>query len=158
MLYAWIGFLIFLELYGIGVALLEKKANNHLFWLCLIPFVAFFFVDKRLHGFTIIIIKIKSLLFTMILMSLIALGACLIIKWGNARFPIEASEPLAELMLVPIGFALFGAWVSLARTSSDLLFHFHFEFKCDLLVCLLIIPIPFLFIIDALLPRKEKAI
>ncbi len=91
-------------------------------------------------------------------MSLIALVACLAINWGNARFPIEASEPLAELMLVPIGFALFGAWISLARTSSDLLFHFHFEFKYDLLVCLLIIPIPFLFIVDALLARKEKAI
>lgn len=149
-----IGILIFLELYGISVGLIERREGNRRFWLCFIPFVAFYFVDARLHGFTVLTIRVKSLLLTMILMGVIALAAFLVSQWGIARFPSEASEPLAQLMYVPMGFAAFVAWVCLGKTSSDLLFLFHHEFPCDLLVCLLLLPIPAFFAIIAF--RKEK--
>ena len=149
-----LGVLAFIELYGIAVGLIEHREGNRRFWLCFIPFVAFYFVDARLRGFTVLTIRVKSLLFTMILMSAIALLAALVQFWGVARFPVEASEPLRQLMYVPIGFAAFVAWVCLGKPSSDLLFLFHHEFPADLLVCLLLLPIPVLFLFIAF--RKEK--
>lgn len=154
MLWAWIAIALYLEVYGIAVACLEKKQGNPRFWLCLIPYVAFAFVDRRLKGFTVLTLRIKSLLMTMLIMSGIAATACLVSKLGSAHFPESASVPLSQLMLVPIGFACFAAYVSLACASSALLFHFHAAFQGDLLVCLLLLPIPVLILCLAF--RKEK--
>ena len=155
-MYALLGILLFLEVYGIAMGLLERRFGNKRFWLCFIPFLAFRFVDARLKGFRVMTIHVKSLFVTMILMGLIALGAFFVSRWGEGRFPPEASGPLTQLMAVPMGFAAFVAWVCIAQTSSDLLFLFHHEFPCDLLVCLILLPVPVLFTVIAF--SKEKRV
>ena len=154
MLWAWIAILLYVEVYGIAVACLEKRRGNPRFWLCFLPFAAFAFLDKRLHGFTVLTLRIRSLLATMLLMAAIAAAACLVRVGGEIRFPETASVPLGQLMLVPIGFAAFAAWVSLASASSAFLFACHAGFRGDLFVCLLLLPIPVLYAILAF--RKEK--
>ncbi len=142
-----------LEIYSIAFAVLECRKKEKRWWLCLIPFVSFYFLDKELHGFSLLTIKVKSLLVTAIAMNIIALVAMLIAYWGFATLPARSSEPLFQLMLVPLCFSALILWMALGKTTSDLLFVYGKSFKCDLLVCLLLVSIPFLI---AFINPKEK--
>ncbi len=135
-----------LEIYSIAFAVFEYKKGTKSWWLCLIPFLSFYFLDKELRGFSLLTIKIKSLLVTAVIMNLIALAAALISRWGFATLPARSSEPLFQLMLVPICFASLIMWMALGKTTSDLLFLYKRSFKCDLLVSLLLVTIPFLIV------------
>lgn len=143
-----------LEIYSASFAVLEFRKGEKRWWLCLIPFLAFYFLDKELRGFSLLTIKIKSLLVTAIIMNIIALAAALISKWGFATLPTRSSEPLFQLMLVPICFSALILWMALGKTASDLLFLYNRSFKCDLLVCLLLVTIPFLIVF--INPKEKK--
>lgn len=85
-------------------------------------------------------------------MTVVATIACLITLWGQTTLPIHSAEPLEQLMYVPLGFAAIVIYLCMAKTTSDLLFVHRNEFRGDLLVSLLLLPIPFLI---ALIHPKE---
>ena len=147
-MFYWIGTFLFLELYSLCFALYGLKKGNKKYLLCLVPFAVFYFLDKELKGFTVLTIRVKSMLFTSILMTVIAVVACLISRWGLAA-------PLQQLMYVPLGFSIFISWICLAKTTSTLLFKNGCSFRADLLVCLLLLPIHFLILC---MHPKEKTL
>ena len=154
-MFYWIGTFLFLELYSLCFALHGLKKGNKKYWLCLVPFAVFYFLDKELKGFTVLTIRVKSMLFTSILMTVIAVVACLISRWGLATLPERSAAPLQQLMYVPLGFSIFISWICLAKTTSTLLFKNGCSFRADLLVCLLLLPIPFLILF---MHPKEKTL
>ena len=131
-----------------------KKNHEKNYALCLIPFVAFFYLDKYLKEYSILGIKVKSLGKIAISFSIICLICSLVIfasRQKLATLPFEDQgryelqiNYLKQIMLVPIIFCLFIFVINLAKSTSDLLFKYKCHFKMDLLVSLLVITIPFL--------------
>ena len=139
----WIIFFSFLELYSIGVTVLAKRSGLKNYGLCLIPFVAFFYVDKILpDGFVAIVIKFKGLGRLSIKLFLICAAAYAYMLWGIEHLDPRNIEPLKQLALVPIGFCLIALWTGMVASTLTLMFGFGMEFKCEKLVCLLWITIP----------------
>ncbi len=144
-MWGWIAFAIFIELYAVGMTALAKKSQMKNYALCLIPFVAFFYVDKILpDGFSAMTIKIKNFGKLVIILVIISLGAYVYMQWGVNNLPEKEIKPITQLMLVPITISIIIFWVALVSSTLTLMFGFGLEFKYEKLVCLLFISIPFL--------------
>lgn len=147
--------LTYLELYSFALALFLSRQGVKHSWLCLIPFACFYFLDKRVKGFTVMTIKVKSMLFVSIAMSLVILGASLYANWGKAALPEDSATPLSQLMLVPICLASFVMWVSFSSINTRLLFLSGHSFRLDWLVSLTLLPLPILYLLFK--PKEKQA-
>ena len=113
--------------------------------LCLIPFVAFFYVDKILpNGFTSFTIKTNSLGKLVVKLLVVSIVAYIYMQWGVHALPDKEIEPITQFMLVPISICVIVFWVALVSSTLTLIFGFGMEIKCEKLICILLIPIPFL--------------
>jgi uncharacterized membrane protein len=65
-------------------------------------------------------------------------------QWGIHNLPEKEIVPITQLMLVPIGICAIIFWVVAVSATLTLMFGFGMEFKGEKLVCILLIPIPFL--------------
>lgn len=147
--------LTYLELYSFSLALFLSRQGVKHSWLCLIPFVCFYFLDKQVKGFTVLTIKAKSMLFVGIAMSLVILGASLYATWGKATLPEDSATPLFQLMLVPICLASFVMWASFSSVNTRLLFLSGHSFRLDWLVSLILLPLPILYL--SFKPKEKLA-
>ncbi len=144
-MWGWIAFAIFVELYGVGVTVLAKSSQMKNYALCLIPFVAFFYVDKILpDGFSALTIKINALGKLVVKLLIVSIAAYIYMQWGVHNLPEKEIEPITQLMMVPIGICLIVFWVALVSSTLTLMFGFGAEIKCERLICILVLPIPFL--------------
>lgn len=153
-MWGWIIFAVFIELYAVGMTVLAKHSQMKNYGLCLIPFVAFFYVDKILpNGFSALSIKIKSLGKLVITLLIVSLASYVYMQWGINNLPEKEIVPITQLMLVPISICFIIFWVALVSSTLTLMFGFGMEFKCENLVCILLIPIPFIMLF---INRKKK--
>ena len=144
-MWGWIAFAIFIELYAIGMTALAKKSQMKNYALCLIPFVAFFYVDKILpNGFSAFTIKINALGKLVVKLVIVSIAAYIYMQWGVHNLPEKEIQPLTQLMLVPICMCVIVFWVALVSSTLTLIFGFGTEIKCERLICILLISIPFL--------------
>ena len=140
----WIIVGVFIELYAVGMTVLAKNSQIKHYGLCLIPFVAFFYVDKILpQGFSVLSIQVKRFGRSVITLVLVSLGAYLYMQWGVNNLPEKEIVPITQLMFVPIGICLIIFWATVVSSTLTLMFGFGVEFKFEKLVCLLLIPVPF---------------
>ena len=139
----WIIFFAFLELYSIGVMVLARRSGLKYYGWCLVPFVAFFYVDKILsNGFVAIVIKFKGLGRLSIKLLIICIAAFAYMSWGIKNLDPRNIEPLKQLALVPISFCLVALWMGIVASTLTLMFGFGMEFKGEKIVCMLLITIP----------------
>ena len=146
-MWGWIIFAIYIELFAVGMTFLAKNSQMKKYCLCLIPFVAFFYVDKILpNGFSALSIKIKNLGRLVITLVIVSILAYIYMQWGRNNLPEKEIGPITQLMLVPIVICVIILWVALVSATLTLMFGFGIEFKCEKLVCALLITIPFILI------------
>lgn len=147
-MWGWIAFAIFLELYAVGMTVLAKHSQMENYALCLIPFVAFFYVDKILpDGFSAFTIKINALGKLVVKLLIVSIVAYIYMQWGVHNLPEKEIEPITQLMMVPIGICLIVFWVTLVSSTLTLMYGFGMDLKCERLICILVIPIPFLLMV-----------
>lgn len=154
MLIYWIIFLLYIEMYSLGMLFFLKKNKEKNYGLCMIPFASFIYLKKYLNEYSILGIRIKSLFKIAISFTIVCFICCLFIILANNNLkdlPIEDQtryatqiKYLKQIMLVPIIFCLFIFIINLAKSTSDLLFKYKCHFKMDFIVSLLLLPIPFL--------------
>ena len=144
-MWGWIAFAIFVELYAVGMTVLAKNSQMENYLLCLIPFVAFFYVDKILpDGFRSFTIKTNSFGKMIVKMVIISIAAYIYMQWGVHNLPEKEIEPITQLMMVPIGICILVFWVTLVSSTLTLMYGFGMDIPCERLICILLIPIPFL--------------
>lgn len=152
---AWIIFFVYLEIYSVGVAALAKRNGENKWYLNLIPFFSCFYIDRYLGGFKILTIPVKKWGKLMIWLVVICIFATIYAMWGVNNLQVEGSaDALVQIMMLPIGVCAFIFWFGTAKSATDILFKNRSDFKGSFLVCLLLIPVPFLFIY---LSRKKNA-
>jgi len=154
MLIGWIAFIIAIEFYGISLLLLIKDQEGKLDLKYLIPLYAFFMVSKKYSTFKILTIPVKKCGQTVIVLTVISLISCLIMMWGANNFSAfpEKIEYIKQIMIIPIAVCIFSLYLIFVKSSINILFAVRKEFKFDWILCMLIIPIPFLF------SRKVKTV
>ena len=142
---AWIVFLVYMEVYSLGVMLLAKKCGLRKYGLCLIPFVSFFYVDRILGGFSVCGIRVKSMGKLVIKLAIVCLFATVYAYWGLTHLTADNSAPLVEVMWVPAAFGMVVFWLTTVFSAVRILFVLRASFRFDWLVCALFVTVPFLF-------------
>ena len=140
----WILFFVYMELYAAGLCVLLKRLGCPRYGLCLIPFAAFWYTDRLTDGFRLLVFPVRSWFKTVIIFCLVALAAHVYALWGIHTIRPDSSPYLVDLMKLPIGLSIFVGWVGTAASARRILFRLKASFKYDMLVCLLLIPVPVL--------------
>ena len=94
-----------IEYYSAGVAVLAKRKEKKYWWLNLIPFVAFFYVQEYTRGFKIVMIPVKKWGQTVLIFAAVALVAVLFHK-KNSRNKLCGISALRSV----VGFDSSGAF------------------------------------------------
>lgn len=139
----WMIFAVYLLGYSVGMTVFAFRRGLKNPALCLIPFVAFFYADKLLGGYTVCGIKVESLGKLTVKLFAVALAAYLYARWGTLNLNEKNIEPLIQLMCVPVAFCGLIAWLGIAKTSANLLYKYGATFKSCNIACALLLPVPF---------------
>lgn len=142
-MWGFIIFFLYLEIYSAAVAINAKNSGMRNYLLCLIPFVACFFVDKITDGFKMFSIKVQKWGLMTVQLFVVALAAYLFAMWGTSHLRAESVMPLIQIMLVPISFAVIIFYVGTVCSALRILFVQKTQFRLAWLVCMLFITIPF---------------
>lgn len=138
----WIIFFAYAEIYAACLCVLLKRLGCPRYGLCLIPFAAFWYTDRLTDGFRLLVFPVRSWLKTVIVFCVVAALAQIYAEWGIRTIRQENVKYLTDLMALPIGLAVFVGWVGTASAARRILFRLKASFKHDLLVCLLLVPVP----------------
>ena len=144
MLWGWLIVFAVLEFYSIGITVLAYRNHEKHFWVNLIPFVCFFYVDKYVKGFKIIVIPVKKWGVTTLILFFVAAVATLITYWGNSYFLEENALYLSQIMIIPIVFSLIVMYLCLVFSSIELFNMTEIQMNKAWMIILvtLILPIP----------------
>lgn len=102
MITGWIIFLIWLELYSIGIALLAKQNGSSHWGVYLIPFASGFYVDFFTGGFKILTIPVKKWGKTVLIFAGMVILAQLGCRWAENTLTPEMAGYFVQIMLLPI--------------------------------------------------------
>lgn len=138
----WIVFAAYVVAYSVGMAVYLKRRGYARWALALIPFVSFFFVDRVTGGFKILSIAVRKWGKTVVILTVISLCAYLYGLWGLQALDAEQSAMLVQCMWLPAGASILIFWLGNAYSAVRILFLCRAGFRCDLLVCLLFVPVP----------------
>lgn len=156
MMWGWIVFAVFMEAYSVGMTILAYRTGMKNYGFCLIPFVAFFFLDKILpEGFTIIGIRVKKMGALVLKLFVVCLAVYLYMQWGITHLASRNIEPLQQIALVPIGICVIIFWTTITASTLALLFGFEVSFKGEVFVCALLFTAPVLL---AVMNKERKTI
>ena len=144
--YLVIAILAFVEVYSIGVTLVAKKLNERDWKLCLIPFYAFYVVNRITGGFNVLTIPVKKYHGMMMILSLLSVGAFTYGCWGDTHLPIESSPSLWQIMGVILFLCAFLTWFSLLASSTKIYRRFNVKRdKLAIWLSVIVVTIPFLY-------------
>lgn len=149
MVIGWIITLALIEWYSIGITVLAYRKKEKLFLLNLIPFVSFFYIDKLVKGFTILVVPTKKWGLTSIILLVAALISTGLTYLGNAHFGAENAMYIQQIMLVPIVICLLLLYLGIVCSSLELyrMIEIKMPNYARVLSALFILPIPLALII-----------
>ncbi len=140
----WLIVFAYMELYAAGLCVLLKRLGCPRYGLCLIPFAAFWYTDRLTDGFRLLVFPVRSWFKTAIAFCAVAVLAQIYAGWGAHHIRPDSVRYLSDLMALPVGLAIFVGWVGTASAARRILFRLKASFKHDMLVCLLLLPVPVL--------------
>ena len=129
----WIIFIVYIEIYGIGVMLYARSRGMKNSAWCLVPFVAFFVMEK---------------------LTIVALIAYLYAQWGIHTLTERNVGPLVQIMCIPIAVSVIVFYMTMIQATREILFLTRQSFRFDWLLCMTLIAIP---VIMAVLSRPKFA-
>ena len=142
----WIIFIVYIEIYGIGVMLYARSRGMKNSAWCLVPFVAFFVMDKLTGGFKVATIQVNKWGGLVIKLTIVALIAYLYAQRGI--------HTLVQIMCIPIAVSVIVFYMTMIQATREILFLTRQSFRFDWLLCMTLIAIP---VIMAVLSRPKFA-
>lgn len=150
----WIMFIVYIEIYGIGVMLYARSRGMKNSAWCLVPFVAFFVMDKLTGGFKVATIQVNKWGGLVIKLTIVALIAYLYAQWGIHALTERNVGPLVQIMCIPIAVSVIVFYMTMIQATREILFLTRQSFRFDWLLCMTLIAIP---VIMAVLSRPKFA-
>ena len=138
--------LLYLELFGTGIALLNKSLGESRWYLALIPVYGLRYVGNTAGVFKVLGIPVKKCaLFIAELLAVILL-CCLYWQWGiNNLVPLGA-ERLGQIMILPVTICYALIYITVLSASARIYKRFNVRlYVLWVLLSLLLLPIPFIF-------------
>ena len=137
-------FLAALEYIAFGIAILDKKSGNRLWFLDFIPFVAFFRADRLSGGFDVATVHVRKLGVTFVIFAVVITLATVYAQWGRNNLPDIDSDSLTQIMYIPAVVCLVVAYVDIVGFAVKMIALKRRRFRFDVLACMLFLTIPFL--------------
>ena len=144
MLIGWIIFAVMFAYLSAGLVALAVHEKEEKVWRYAIPFGAFFYADKFTGGFRILSATVKKWGKTVICMTVISALATIYALWGTRNLNEIDSKALMQIMAVPLGLCFGLFYIGSVAWALEILHVHHARFSKDVLLCMLILPIPFL--------------
>lgn len=144
MLYVLIAVLAVIEYYSIAIAVLANKNGEKYWWTNLIPFVAFFYVQRYTNGFKITVIPVKKWGQTVLIFAAVTLVSYLLGEASEGRFIQEQVQYIKEITYLPIAVCIICFYLGLYASTKRIVELNAAEFPCYGLLSALIISAPFL--------------
>ena len=144
MIQAWIIFLIWIEIYSIGITILAKRKQIPHYAIYLIPFVSLFFVDKFTDGFTILTIPVKKWGKTNLIFLVIIILSQIGCHWAVTTLTAEMAGYFVQIMLLPICTCGLIYWLGTIASTLKMLEILELDFKGAIFLVALLFPIPIL--------------
>ena len=149
----WVAVLSVIEYYSAGIAALAKRKREKYWWLNLVPFVAFFYVQKYTQGFKIVVIPVKKWGQTVLIFATFALISFLLGEASEGRFIEEQVQYIKEITYIPIAACAICFYLGLVCSTKRIVEINCTEFSLYGLVSALIIPAPILILKQ---PKSNK--
>lgn len=149
MIIGWICVLAITELYSIGITVLAYRNKEKFFYLNLIPFVSFFYIDKLVKGFSLLVIPTKKWGMTTLILLAVSIVSTGLIHLGAIHFGAENASYIKEIMLVPIVICLIIYYLGIVCSTLELyrIIEIKMPNFAKVITALTILPIPFALII-----------
>ena len=145
-LYLAIAILAFIELYSVGVLFLAKKTGEKDYKLCLIPFYAFYVVNRLTGVFKVLTIPVQKFQGMVAILCTVSIFAMLYACWGDNNLPEASIASLWQIMGVVMGLCAFLFWFALVSSSGKLFRRFNVKKEgAATLLSALVITIPFMY-------------
>ena len=144
MLIGWIIFAAMFVYLSVGLIVLAVREKEEKLWRYAIPFGAFFYADKFTGGFKILSASVKNWGKTVLWITVIAILPTVYAVWGRHNLNTVDSEALVQIMAVPLTLCFGLFYVGSVAWALEILHIRHARFSRDVLMCMLILPIPFL--------------
>ena len=151
MIVYWIIFLVYAELYSVGLCLFLKRERVRRWALCLIPFAAFFYIDKLTDGFHLLVFPVRHWGKTVLMFGAVALAAQIYGSVLDDR--IDPMYALWDLIKLPSALNFIVFWLGTASSAVRILLRCKMSFRGEWLVCLCLVTVPVLF---AVLKNKSE--
>ena len=146
-LYLIASILVFTELYSTGVLILAKKTGEKDYLRCLIPFYAFYVVNRITGGFKVFAIPVKKYHGMVIILATVSVLAMLYACWGDNNLPIQSSPALWQIMGVVMGLCGLLFWTSVIVSSRKVFRRFNVEKESlATFISAFIITVPFMYV------------
>ena len=156
MIEAWIIFLIWIEIYSIGITILAKRNGVPHYAIYLIPFVSLFFVDKFTGGFSILTIPVKKWGKTVLVSLLIVILSQMACHWAITTLTSEMAGYFVQIMLLPICTCGLIYWIGTIASTLRMLEIRGLDFKGAIFLAALLVPIPILLLRRGSDGKREK--
>lgn len=140
----WIIFLVFMELYSIGMCIFLKRQDRKGWLFCLVPFVVFFYVQKLSGIFKILIFPVKKWGKTVLIAAVVTLLAYLFGVWSMQNQNPDYVQYLLEILWLVAGTCIGIVWLGIAASTEALLRRYHPFSRVLKPICYLLFPLPFL--------------
>ena len=147
-LYIFIGILLYIELYSIGVYFVARKLNYVKAWQNFIPFYAFKTIERVTMGFSILVIPVRKAVITVVILAIAVLAACAYGLWGEANLPEVSRESLWQIMMVIVVICAIIFFLFILASSKKVYRRFEVEHEwLYVLFSLPLVTVPFLYMV-----------
>lgn len=139
--------LLYLELFGAGIALVVKSLGEKKWYLALIPVYGLQYLSAAAGVFKVLSVPVKKCALFVAELLLVILLCCLYWSWGIQNVVPRGAKMLGQIMLLPVVICY--ALIYLTVLSSSARIYKRFRVKRLALVVLLsmlLLPIPFVFL------------
>ena len=140
----WIIFLIFMEIYSVGMCIHLKRCGARHWYLSLIPFAVFFFAQKEAGNFKILLFPVKKWGIVVLETTVLTLLAYLFGVWAAGHQDPEGIHYLMDILWLIADTCIAIVWLGIAASTYAIVSRVHPFSKMYWIACYLLIPTPFL--------------
>jgi hypothetical protein len=139
---AWIIGIAVIEIYSFCVMLLAKSVGLKKYGLCMIPFVAFYYVQRVAQRFTIFSIPVKKYMGVMLSLFVTLLVCTLLVLWAKPTLGVatENYQCFIEILYIPIAICAIVAWFGIVQSTCAIMDRFGCRFRFDTLLYCTVLP------------------
>ena len=138
--------LLYLELFSVGIAILNKSLGERRWYLALIPVYGLRYVENAAGVFKVLVVPVKKCALFVAELLLVILLCCLYWQWGIYNVVSDGVKNLGQIMILPVTICYALMYITVLSASARIYKRFNVRlYVLWVLLSMLLLPIPCIF-------------